>query len=97
LAGELWDPKSLDELRLLASHHPLNLEALATFDYRVGGPNLLTINLAGHGNYEVLDREEFQPIQHCEMILRVGLENGNLAWLTREIVEMGCLHVESLL
>jgi len=97
LAGELYPPVILAEIRFLRISSPDDLKRLIDFDGRFGGPSLESINKDGSGNYEIADRDVFRPLQYCEMHFRVGLQDSSLEWQARDIVEMSCLHIETLL
>jgi len=45
------------------------------------------------GNYDIVDRPIYRPIQYVEAYFTWD----NFEWLSRDIVEMACLHVESCL
>jgi len=97
LASELYPPELLEKIRSLRISGSSNLEQMAEFDAQIGGPSLKSINQDGSGNYEIADRDVFRPLQYCEKHFRHGLQESNLEWQARDIVEMSCLHIEALL
>ncbi len=106
LATELFSADEWATLRRISATSPLDRRGLADFDDSLGGPSMRriadsrtgdgTLGIPGHGvgRYETDDRDVFRPLQYCAVHL--GSRAGNEEWLTREVVEMGGLHLEGL-
>lgn len=76
----------------------LGFDLFADCDARIPGKGVHNIERpngrGGYtGDYEIKDRPIFRPIQYIEAYFTWD----NFAWLTRDIVRMACLHVESCL
>lgn len=97
LAAELCDSATLSRLYDIATEGPIDYDALAQLDGRIGGPSISTINRGGTGRYEVADRDVFRPLQYCAMMFRNASHRGEIEWRARDIVEMSSLHIEALI
>lgn len=70
----------------------------AKYDKRIPGKGIHNIERPDGeggwtGNYDIVDRPIYRPIQYVEAYFTWE----NFEWLTRDIVEMACLHIESCL
>src|SRR5215210_3415395 len=91
LAREVLDDEELGRLGALAEA-PDFVDLLA-FDRSLGGPGMHNINRGRIGAYHPEDRDVLRPFQYCWAYF--SLPEERLAWVTREIVHMCGLHLES--
>lgn len=64
-------------------------------DIKIGGAGIHNINIGDTGRYERGDRDIFRPIQYIYAYLKMKPEDFD--WVTREIIHMSGLHLESLI
>ena len=97
LATNLLDKDLFNALSDLVTFDSFSMHTLEELDAQLRGPSLLTINHDGTGNYDIADREIFRPLQYCRIFFIKGINDGDLEWQARDIVEMSCLHIEALI
>lgn len=96
----LFTTEEVRQIRLLSESWPLDLSLLIKFDDTLDGPSVSRMNCERHGRYEIPDRSIFRPLQYCGMYFKAMISKENIddpLWLTRDIVEMSSLHIESLI
>lgn len=96
LATDILTESEIEELGQLFSEEPFNLQELVQFDQRLGGPGFSNVSCQGHGRYHVEDRDIFRPLQYCSRYFELAYEGSEPEWLTRSLVQMSSLHIESL-
>jgi hypothetical protein len=106
LADELFTPPERVALSQVSTSSPLDHGRLVEFDRSLGGPSIATIasqsrvggtlGIPGHGvgRYHLADRGVFRPLQYCSVWLTIAGESQE--WVTRDIVEMSCVHIEGV-
>ncbi|RNB70404.1 hypothetical protein [Brevibacillus panacihumi] len=85
---------ALFEKKVLFANDDL-YEKLLEFDQKLGGIGIYNINHGDLGRYHVNDRDIFRPLQYIERYFQLDYENR--AWVTREIIHMCGLHLESMM
>lgn len=68
-----------------------NLSDFLDFDRSLGGVGIFNINNGGTGAYDVRDRDIYRPYQYILSYLEF-----KTPWLTRGIIQMCGLHLESI-
>lgn len=105
LISELYSADEVNEIRNLETLDEQGLykwESMCRFDMRLGGPGLHNIHRPGRwwpgaeGRYERGDRDIFRPLQYCAVHFEMR-DPHRIPWLTRAIVQMVGLHLESLI
>jgi len=92
LKEKLLTPEENKELKELLGRREIQYVDILEFDKKIGGVGIHNIDDGSNGRYDVRDRDIFRPIQYIKMYL----EHQTL-WLTRGIVQMCGLHLESVL
>lgn len=92
LAQALFSPPQYRQLQALAGGEPLAMENLVEFDRALGGPCMLALTEESQWYYVNGDRDVFRPLQYCAWFL----ENVGRKRLTRGVVQMSALHIESV-
>lgn len=96
LAGDLLTPVQLKRLDSIINASPLDFQALFGFDCDLGWGSMGHVSSGTIGNYSIDDRDVFRPIQYCQMHFAKMSKHTDGAWLSRHIVHMASLHIESL-
>jgi hypothetical protein len=107
LGAELFPANEWNTLHGVAAGDPLHRRALVDFDDALWGPSLSriadnrrnapgTLGIPRHGvtRCDIDDRAIFKPIHYCAVYLTDP--DQDIAWMTRNIVEMSGAHVEQL-
>lgn len=97
---ELFVTEEVHQIRLLIEAKPFALDQLIAFDEKLVGPSISRMNCERSGRYEIADRDIFRPLQYCGSYFDAMFSKENIddpLWLTRDIVEMSSLHIESLI
>lgn len=100
LVTELFATEEVHQIRLLMEAKPFTLDQLIAFDEKLVGPSISRMNCERSGRYEIADRDIFRPLQYCGSYFDAMFTKENIddpLWLTRDIVEMSSLHIESLI
>jgi hypothetical protein len=71
----------------------IDVALLFAFDDELPGPSVYRLRESA---YAVEDRDVFRPLQYVDMEFCSGARHGDLAWRSRDIVEMASLHIEAL-
>ena len=89
----------LEQRHLLAilSASPFSVADMADFDLSLGGPSMSRLECGNSGRYHVGDRGIFRPLQYCLSYLEMAEQADKIEWLTRELVHMSGLHLETTL
>ncbi len=93
LAEDLFTLAEFDHLQAIASISPLDLAKIAAFDQAIRGPCMLALTEEDQRQYVSADRDAFRPLQYCAWFF----EQIDKEWLLRGIVQMSCLHIESMI
>jgi hypothetical protein len=96
LATAILIESEIEEFGQLFTEEPFNFQELIKFDQRLGGPGFSNVSCDGHSRYHVEDRDIFRPLQYCSMYFEMAYEGSKPEWLTRTLVQMSSLHIESL-
>ncbi|MBU8716079.1 hypothetical protein KM924_26655 [Brevibacillus parabrevis] len=70
-------------------------ENLLVLDRVLGGIGIFNINKGDIGRYDVRDREILRPFQYIDAYFQ--MDHQHVSWVTREIVHMCGLHLESMI
>jgi hypothetical protein len=96
LAKDLLTPDQFRMLNAWRFTFPQDYAELVRFDLSLGGPALTRVSAKNLGRYNIADREVFRPYQYCEQYFVMVANGSGAEWLTRSIVHMSSVHLESL-
>jgi len=85
------------QLLLVLATSPFSVEDMAAFDLSLGGPSMTRLDCHNSGRYDIKDRGVFRPLQYCCSYLELADRVDQIEWLTRELVHMSGLHLETTL
>ncbi len=97
LAQQIFSVQEQRQLLSILSTTPFPLEEMIDFDLILGGPSMARMDCHNSGRYHVNDRAVFRPLQYCGSYLEMADGAKEIVWLTREIVHMSGLHLETTL
>lgn len=97
LAQQVFSIAEQRQLLSILSTTPFPLEEMIGLDLSLGGPSMARMNCNNSGRYHVNDRAVFRPLQYCGSYLEMADGANEIVWLTREIVHMSGLHLETTL
>ena len=94
LAQRLFNNDEILDILRISSDKDNLFANMFEYDKKLGGPGIHNINKGNTGRYSVKDRDIFRPIQYIYAYFK--MKPGDFDWVTREIVHMCGLHLESL-
>jgi len=95
LATDVLTTEECDAVRsLVLTGHEVS-SGFSALDARIGGPLWYGAPQQDH-YYHLDDREVFRPLQYCQMYIGRVFADPDGSWFTRSTVQMGGLHLESL-
>lgn len=95
IANKLLTLQEIDDIRYLSNNRKNLFSEMIKIDMKIGGAGIHNINIGDTGRYEIKDRDIFRPIQYIYAYLKMKPEDFD--WVTREIIHMSGLHLESLI
>lgn len=95
IADKLLTSQEIRDLRFIANNRKNMFSAMLKIDTKIGGAGIHNINIGDTGRYERKDRDIFRPIQYIYAYLK--MKPGDFDWVTREIIHMSGLHLESMI
>ncbi|PWW06104.1 hypothetical protein DFQ01_1033 [Paenibacillus cellulosilyticus] len=94
IASRLLASEEIRNIQLLCKNRDNLFLEIIKIDMKLGGVGIHNINKGNTGRYEIKDRDIFRPIQYIYAYLK--MQPGDFDWVTREIIHMSGLHLESL-
>jgi hypothetical protein len=95
LAKRVLTPVEYNNIINIASRKENIFDNMADFDSKLGGAGIHNINQGKTGRYNGKDRDVYRPIQYIYSYIQMDSEQ--VEWVTREIIHMCGLHLESLI
>lgn len=97
LAQQVLSISEQHKLLLVLISSPFSVDDMAAFDLSLGGPSMTRLDCRNSGRYDAKDRGVFRPLQYCCSYLEMADRVDQIEWLTRELVHMSGLHLETTL
>jgi len=94
IANRILTSEEINNIQVICQNRKNLFLGMMQIDMRIGGAGIHNINSGNTGRYEIKDRDVFRPIQYIYAYLK--MEPGDFDWVTREIIHMSGLHLESL-
>lgn len=95
MASRLLTSEEIRDIQLLCKNRKNLFLEMIQIDMKMGGAGVHNINKGNTGRYEIKDRDIFRPIQYIYAYLK--MQPDDFDWVTREIIHMSGLHLESLI
>lgn len=95
IANRLLTSEEIRDIQFIANNRKNLFNDMLEIDMKIGGAGIHNINIGDTGRYEIKDRDIFRPIQYIYAYLKMKPEDFD--WVTREIIHMSGLHLESLI
>lgn len=95
LSREVLSQEEFNEIINIAADKTHVFVNMINFDRKLGGAGIHNINLGQTGRYHIKDRDIYRPYQYIYAYIQMDYEQ--IEWVTREIIHMCGLHLESLI
>lgn len=95
IASRLLTSEEIHEIQKLLKKRNDLFSNMRNIDMNMGGAGTHNINRGNTGRYNIEDRDIFRPIQYIYAYLQ--MRPGDFDWVTRGIIHMSGLHLESLI
>ncbi|MEK4250337.1 hypothetical protein [Paenibacillus sp. FSL W7-1287] len=94
IADRMLTSEEISNIQVICQNRKNLFLGMIQIDMRIGGAGIHNINCGKTGRYEIKDRDVFRPIQYIYAYLK--MKPDDFDWVTREIIHMSGLHLESL-
>lgn len=95
IANRTLTSEEIHNIQVICQNRKNLFLGMMQIDMKIGGAGIHNINYGSTGRYEIKDRDVFRPIQYIFAYLKMRPDDFD--WVTREIIHMSGLHLESLI